>query len=131
MTSVKSMFLKILCMVPFGAVLLFSLGALNAQPSNQAPGQVVAATVKPLPLFAHAGDAKPALKVVPEGLPWAILEERDDFLRVRVGENEYWVDSMHVRATRSVIAKCVVLPGRANSPVGATPGAAENPCVSR
>lgn len=108
------------------AALSTGVGAQNA-PSKQ----VVAASVKQLPLFAQPGDATPTKTVAPEGMPWPILEEKQDFFRVKVGDHDYWVDSMQVRATRGVNAKCTVLVGKAATPVGATAGAGENACASR
>jgi hypothetical protein len=91
--------------------------------------QIVSASVKPLPLFNRPGEATPAKSVTPDNLPWTILEEKQDFYRVRTGDREFWVDSMHVLATRGVKAKCTVLPGGPPAPVGSTPGAGENPCL--
>lgn len=102
---------------------------VHAQPSGSK--QVVAASVKPLPLFHQPGDATPAKTVMPEGLPWTILEEKQDFFRVSVDNRDYWVDSMQVRATRGVNAKCTVLSGKAAVPVGSTAGAGENACATR
>jgi negative regulator of sigma E activity len=102
---------------------------VRAQPSGSK--QVVAASVKPLPLFNQPGDASPAKTVVPEGLPWPILEEKQDFFRISIDSRDYWVDSMQVRATRGVNAKCTVLSGKAAVPVGSTAGAGENACATR
>ena len=85
------------------ALAVAALAALPTLAVAQAGGkQVVAASVKPLPLFASPGDATPAKSVAPEGLPWPILEEKQEFFRVKVGGGDYWVDSMQVRATRGV-----------------------------
>lgn len=102
---------------------------VHAQPNGNK--QVVAASVKPLPLFHQPGDATPVKTVVPEGLPWPILEEKQDFFRVNVDNRDFWVDSMQVRATRGVNARCTVLSGKAAVPVGATAGAGENACATR
>ena len=112
------------------ALAVAALAALPTLAVAQAGGkQVVAASVKPLPLFASPGDATPAKSVAPEGLPWPILEEKQEFFRVKVGGGDYWVDRMQVRATRGVNAKCTVLTSKAPVPVGATPGAGENVCA--
>ena len=98
-----------------------------AAAQTTASKQVVAASVKPLPLYVQPGDATPAKAIAPEGLPWPILEEKQDFFRVKIEGNDYWVDGMQVRATRGVNAKCTVL-SKAPVPVGATAGAGENAC---
>lgn len=100
----------------------------SAQPAMSK--QVVATSVKPLPLYAQPGDAAPAKTVAPDGMPWAILEEKQDFFRVRIEGSDYWVDSMQVRATRGANAKCTVL-SNPQVPVGATAGAGENACAKR
>lgn len=116
-----------------GSVVVLTLSTtpppVHSQPSGSK--QVVAASVKPLPLFNQPGDASPARTVAPEGLPWPILEEKQDFFRISVDNRDYWVDSMQVRATRGVNAKCTVLSGKAAVPVGSTAGAGENACATR
>ena len=40
------------------------------------------------------------------GLPWDVLETRNDFYRVKVSGKDYWVDSMTVHVNRAVKANC-------------------------
>ena len=109
------------------AVVACVLASPWAAAQTTASKQIVAASVKPLPLYAQPGDATPAKTVAPDGLPWPILEEKQDFFRVKSEGSDYWVDGMQVRATRGVNAKCTVL-SKAPVPVGATAGAGENAC---
>lgn len=112
--------------------LLAGLSATAAQAATPATqGQVTAAVQKPLPLYAHPGDANAAQTVAADNLPWPILEAKDDFYRVRIGGRDYWVDGMTVRVARAAKAACdaTVTQGKTNnSPTGSTPGAGENAC---
>lgn len=118
------------------ATMLALLPVLPALPAGAATppsdlGQVAGAVVKPLPLYAHPGDAAAAQSVAPDNLPWPVLESKDDFYRVRVAGHDYWVDSMTVRVTRGAKASCAgtVMQGGSNhSPTGSTPGAGEANC---
>ncbi|MBP3979160.1 MULTISPECIES: hypothetical protein [unclassified Acidovorax] len=113
------------------AAVVFVTASPTVAAQNTEGKQITAASVKQLPLFAQPGDATPAKTVTPDGMPWPILEEKQDFFRVKVGGADFWVDSMQVRATRSVSAQCTVLAGKAATPVGATPGAGKDACAVR
>ena len=112
----------------FTAVVACVVVSPGAAAQTTAAKQITAASVKPLPLYAQPGDATPAKTVAPDGLPWPILEEKQDFFRVKWEGVDYWVDGMQVRAARGVNAKCTVT-SKAQVPVGATAGAGENACA--
>jgi hypothetical protein len=62
--------------------------------------------------------------------PWVVLEDKEDFYRVKVDGQEFWVDSMDVRTAPVVKAKCTLGVAEKKQPVGATMGAGVNPCAA-
>ena len=125
------------CIARAGAGVLTALalaaaaGLAHAAPeaSVQAP-PIVAAKVNPLPLFDRPGAGKPVKTLVASGFPWAVLEDKEDFYRVKVDGQEFWVDSMDVRTAPLVKAKCTLGVAGKKQPVGATMGAGANPCAA-
>lgn len=106
-------------------------GLAYAQSGSAVPAlQILAAKVNPLPLFNKPGESNPAKTMVPDGFPWTVLEDKQDFYRVKVGERDYWVDSLNVRTAQSVKAKCTLGQNNKNQPVAATMGAGSNPCAA-
>lgn len=67
---------------------------------------IVTSKVDPLPLYASPGDGAPATSIAASTLPLDVREVKGDFLRVRVGGRDLWVDSMNVRASRKTAARC-------------------------
>ena len=106
-------------------------GPACAQPGSAAPAlQILATKINPLPLFNKPGESSPAKTLVPEGFPWTVLEDKQDFYRVKVGERNHWVDSLNVRTAQTVKAKCTLGQNNKNQPVAATMGAGSNPCAA-
>lgn len=93
-----------------------------------AADQIVSASIKPLPLYAQPGSAAPAAKSDGQGMPWPVLETREEFYRVKVEGGDYWVDSMQVRVSRNSSAQCGPVIKRVPGPTGSTAGAGENAC---
>lgn len=120
----------LLCSMAMTA-LIGLVGPAYAQSGSAAPAlQILAAKVNPLPLFNKPGESSPAKTLVPEGFPWTVLEDKQDFYRVKVGERDYWVDSLNVRTAQTVKAKCTLGQNNKNQPVAATMGAGSNPCAA-
>lgn len=118
------MFTRIATAALAALTLAFGAAALAAD-----LGRVVGAPKKPVPLYNTPDDDKPALNSDAADMPWPILEEKNDFFRVKVSGADYWVDSMRVRVERGSAAKCgPVVKGAAKTPTGSTPGAGENVC---
>ncbi len=67
---------------------------------------IVAAKVDPLPLYAVPGDTAAVSSIAASSLPLEVQEVRGEFMRVRVGGRDLWVDSMMVRANRKTAARC-------------------------
>ncbi|RBL80857.1 hypothetical protein DDE05_48500 [Streptomyces cavourensis] len=93
-----------------------------------AADQIVSASIKPLPLYAQPGGTTPTAKSDGQGMPWPVLESREEFYRVNVEGGEYWVDSMQVRVSRNSAAQCGPVIKRVPGPTGSTAGAGENAC---
>ncbi len=96
-----------------------------AQAAEPTTISVVAAKADPLPVFAAPGDANPAGSVPVSGLPWAVKESRADFFRVNIAGRDVWVDSMMVRASQKVAARCAAIQG---AQVAAELGASSERC---
>lgn len=106
-------------------------GAACAQPGSAAPAlQILTTKINPLPLFNKLGESNPAKTLVPEGFSWTVLEDKQDFYRVKVGERDHWVDSLNVRTAQTVKAKCTLSQNNKNQPVAATMGGGSNPCAA-
>lgn len=92
------------------ACLLAASGATwtPVQAAEPAPTSmtVVSARKDPLPVYAGPGDANPSGAVAVVGLPWVVKEARSEFFRVNVDGKDVWIDSMMVRATQKVAARC-------------------------
>lgn len=69
-------------------------------------GSVVSAKIDPVPLYASPDEADPAKTAPASSLPWHIKETRNDFYRVSIDGKDYWVDSMTVHASKTVVAAC-------------------------
>ncbi|CAB3633093.1 MAG: hypothetical protein J0I68_09665 [Achromobacter sp.] len=93
-----------------------------------AADQIVGASLKPLPLYAQPGGGTPAAQSDGQGMPWPVLESREEFYRVKVNGADYWVDSMQVRVARNSSAQCGPVVKRVPGPTGSTAGAGENAC---
>ena len=101
--------------------------AVSATPAVAAD-QIVGASIKPLPLYVQPGGTTPAAKSDGQGMPWPVLETREEFYRVKVDGGDYWVDSMQVRVSRNSAAQCGPVIKRVPGPTGSTAGAGENAC---
>ncbi|SEB09659.1 hypothetical protein [Paraburkholderia sartisoli] len=69
-------------------------------------GSVVSAKIDPVPLYASPDEANPAKTAPASSLPWHIKETHNDFYRVSIDGKDYWVDSMTVHASKTVVAAC-------------------------
>lgn len=94
--------------VTFVLPLVVAFGAAWMAPGALAAGaqSIVSAKVDPLPLYASPDAAQPASSTHASGLPWAVLDTRNDFYRVKVDGKDYWVDSMTVHVSQAVKANC-------------------------
>ncbi|WP_321879160.1 hypothetical protein [Paraburkholderia bannensis] len=108
--------------------LALTLGATTMAASVLAAGgqSILSAKVDPLPLYASPAAPQPASSIHASGLPWDVLESRDDFYRVKIGGKDYWVDSMTVHASQAVKAACERSAGGAI--IAADLGASTNRC---
>jgi len=112
------------------SLFVLALGALCAGPvaaqTAEASGlAVVSAKSDPLPVFATAGASAASGSVAVTGLPWPVKESRADFFLVSIDGRDVWIDSMMVRATRKVAARCAAIAGAV---VAGELGAASNRC---
>jgi SH3-like domain-containing protein len=105
-----------------------ALGAVASAASALAAGNqsIVSVKVDPLPLYASPAAAQPASSTHASGLPWTVLESRDDFYRVKIDGKDYWIDSMTVHANLAVKAACERSAGGAV--IAADLGASTNRC---
>ena len=119
------------CIVSALLMVMAATTPVHAQPAAavQAP-PIVSAKANPLPLFDKPGAAKPVKTLVASGFPWTVLEDKEDFYRVQVEGQTYWVDSMDVRTAPAVKARCTLGVAGEKRPVGATMGAVANPCAT-
>ncbi|MFD1557964.1 hypothetical protein ACFSHT_20440 [Paraburkholderia silviterrae] len=94
--------------VKFVLALCVAFGAASTAPGALAAGaqSIVSAKVDPLPLYASPDAAQPASSTHASGLPWAVLDTRSDFYRVKIDGKDYWVDSMTVHVSQAVKANC-------------------------
>lgn len=104
-------------------LLTLSLAAL-ALAAGATDITITAAKVNPLPVFAAPNDITPLRTVTVTGLPWEVKEVKSEFFRVSIDGADVWVDSMKVRASQKVVARCgpAELPGTAIAgELGASP----------
>lgn len=105
-----------------------SLAALALPAANASADTIVAASLKPLPLYAQPDGGAPAARSDGQGMPWPVLEKKSEFYRVNVDGKDYWVDSMQVRISRGSAAKCGPVINGVPPPSGSTAGAGKDAC---
>ncbi len=110
------------------SVAFAAIAAVLSWHGTAAADQIVAASMKPLPLYAQPGGGTPTAKSDGQGMPWPVLETREDFYKIHVDGATYWVDSMHVRVARGSSAQCGPVVKGVPAPTGSTAGAGENVC---
>lgn len=112
---------------------IFSLLLLLASSSAAAQGLVVgptAADANSMNLYESPSAAAPVRQVPlrEAALPLAVEDKQSGFLRVSLGDKQYWVRSVEVRTTRGVTAKCGAIVQASSAESAATPGAGSRAC---
>ena len=111
----------------FTSILIFFLALFLAK-SAFASKEINGVISSPLHLYASPHAIKPAKDIAVPALPIPIQEEKAGFYRIRINDQEFWVDGMHVRVKRNANARCTVTGNTSYQPTGSTAGAGRDLC---
>ncbi len=103
------------------AALVFSVGARA--------DRVVAVIPPSLPVYERPGAATPVETIRPRGLPWAVLDTKQDFVQVEIDGRKVWLDALDVRLDRkAATSACRQAPVRAAAVAGVSGAAGAAKC---